>query len=215
MTFAQDFSTVARLVSAAQGVQPELFTSAKKGSPEVVSCRQLMIYLLHTEGGYQQKQIAQAMHRHHSTVKHALDVVEDRRECPTFDGALERLARTYRDLIVSPQASAKPTSTRLSDPLTTLITNRLILADLWRSDSSIQTTRDPSRIGLSVFLPELTQGDRQHDHERAQAIRRVLTESLMEAHFRSVFTDALWCGSGKRGWRVVARAQSARVQQPA
>ncbi|MFP5449881.1 MAG: hypothetical protein ACLGHU_14175 [Alphaproteobacteria bacterium] len=46
--FPQAFSTAARLVAAAEQVQPQLFTSAKKGAPAVVKARQLLIYLLHT-----------------------------------------------------------------------------------------------------------------------------------------------------------------------
>lgn len=213
--FPQAFATAARLVSAAEQVQPQLFTSPKKGSPEVVKARQLMIYLLHTEGGFQQKQIADALHRHHSTVKHALDVIEERRDCASFDSALERLAGAFRSVVrpnAAPAVAERPA--KLSDPFVTALTRALMLADLWRSGSTIETTREDARTTVGVFLPNLIQGDRQHDHERAQAIRRVLAEHLIAAGYRAVFTDAFWCAKGDRGWRVVAKGQKPNPHAP-
>ena len=206
--FPQAFATAARLVSAAEQVQPQLFTSPKKGSPEVVKARQLMIYLLHTEGGFQQKQIADALHRHHSTVKHALDVIEERRDCASFDSALERLAGAFRSVVkpnAAPAVAERPA--KLSDPFVTRITRDLMLADLWRSGSAIEASREASRITLWAFLPNVLQHDRQTDHERAQAIRRVMAEHLIADGFRAVFTDVFWCPKGERGWRVVAKGQ--------
>lgn len=101
---------------------------------------------------------------------------------------------------------AKPE--RLTDPLADRITAKLALADLWRSGVTIEVTRDQTRVSLRVFLPEIAQGGRAHDHERAQSIRRVLSEALIDADFRSVFTDALWCDKGGRGWSVVGRGQA-------
>lgn len=213
--FPQAFSTAARLVAAAEQVQPQLFTSPKKGAPAVVKARQLLIYLLHTEGGFQQKQIADALHRHHSTVKHALDVIEERRDCPTFDSALERLAAAFRSVIKpAPPAIASPRQAEPADPFVTSITRALMLADLWRSGSTMEATREDIRTTLGVFLPNLLQGDRQQDHERAQAIRRVLAEHLISEGYRSVFTDAFWCAKGDRGWRVVAKGHKPNPHAP-
>ena len=91
------------------------------------------------------------------------------------------------------QAHRSDPPTPATDPLADRVTATLMLADLWRSGSTIEATREDIRTILGVFLPNLLQGDRQQDHERAQAIRRVLAEHLISEGYRSIFTDAFWC----------------------
>ena len=117
-------------------------------------------------------------------------------------------------LLLTPRPPTEKPPAPLSDPLATKVTHALMLADLWRSGSTIETTREDARTTVGVFLPNLIQGDRQHDHERAQAIRRVLAEHLIAAGYRGVFTDAFWCAKGDRGWRVVAKGQKPNPHAP-
>lgn len=87
-----------RLIAAIADMEPALFTSPKKGAPAVVQARHLLVYLLHTEGQFQQATIADALHRHHSTVKNSIEVISGLREDPAFDAALEQLGAMFRTL---------------------------------------------------------------------------------------------------------------------
>lgn len=88
----------ARLVGAVFDLPPETFTSPKKGPPAHVHARQVLIYVLHTEADFEQATIAEALRRHHSTIWHAIQVVDGMREQAEVDRALTRIGEMFRDL---------------------------------------------------------------------------------------------------------------------
>lgn len=87
-----------RLVAALFDLPPDHFTGASKGPPAQVHARQVLCYLLHTEGEFDQAAIADALGRHRSTVGHAVAVITSLREHPQVDTALDRLCDMFREL---------------------------------------------------------------------------------------------------------------------
>lgn len=87
-----------RLVAALFDLPPEHFTGASKGPPTQVHARQVLCYLLHTEGEFDQVVISDALGRHRSTVGHAVNVITALREHPQVDRALDRLCDMYREI---------------------------------------------------------------------------------------------------------------------
>lgn len=98
IAFPKAMHMAACLIEALTDVEPALFTGERKGSPHVVQARHLLVYLLHTEGQFQQQQIAEALHRHHSTIANSIEVVSNMREDAAFDAALEQLGSLFRSL---------------------------------------------------------------------------------------------------------------------
>jgi hypothetical protein len=106
----------------------------------------------------------------------------------------------------------------LRDPLGDAVTRALVMADLWRSGSTLELEGDGRQVRVRVHLPERSQGDRSQDQEVAQRMRAIIMAALVDEGFGAVFTDALWVERDGRGWAVVARArrlQSASVDQVA
>lgn len=87
-----------RLVSAVFDLSTDDFTGPRKGPPTEVHARQVLCYLLHTEGGFDQVVIASALNRHRSTVGHAIGVVSGLRETDEIDRAIGKLGEMYREL---------------------------------------------------------------------------------------------------------------------
>lgn len=87
-----------RLVGAVYDLAPEVFMAPAKGPPEHVHARQIVAYLLSMEGGFDQKEVAVAMGRHHSTVWHAVQKIEALRDEDEMDRAVTRIADMYRSL---------------------------------------------------------------------------------------------------------------------
>jgi chromosomal replication initiation ATPase DnaA len=85
----------ARLVAAVYDLDPACFLANGKGPPPYVQARQLVAYLLSMEGGFDQKHVATAMGRHHSTVWHAVQKIEALREDGEFDRGMTNLAQMY------------------------------------------------------------------------------------------------------------------------
>lgn len=107
---------------------------------------------------------------------------------------------------------------RLRDPVGDALTLALRDADLWRSGISMDLEVMEPRVSARLRLPEREQGSRGLDQEVAHRIRAVIAESLRQAGFGAIFTDALWSEAEGRGWTVVARArrvQSARQEAEA
>lgn len=88
---------LSRIIGAAFDMEPSTFVGATKGSPAHVHARQILFYLLHTEGCFEQAEIADVLGRHRSTVSHAVQVVLALREEPEIDAALTCLGEVYRD----------------------------------------------------------------------------------------------------------------------
>lgn len=96
--FGYALRCLARLVGAVFDIDPASFVGESKGGPDQVQARQVLIYLLHTEGGFDQSTIARGLGRHHSTVSHTLAVVEPMLDEPEVERAFARLGEIYRDL---------------------------------------------------------------------------------------------------------------------
>ena len=94
----EELRCAARLVAAMCDLAPEDFTGPKKGAPPLVHARQVLCYLLHTEGGLDQVVISTLLNRHRSTVGHAIQVVAELRDNADVDRAVTRLGEMYRDL---------------------------------------------------------------------------------------------------------------------
>jgi chromosomal replication initiation ATPase DnaA len=101
----------ARLVAALYDMPEELFLSPRKGPPAQVQARQLVVYLLTMEGGFDQKAVASFLRRHHSTAWNAVQRIEALREDPELDRGVTDLADMFRKLraasAVVPSALAK------------------------------------------------------------------------------------------------------------
>jgi len=80
---------VARVFGVARG---ELRLSTR-GRAKVALARQVAMYLAHVVFGLSLTEVGRAFDRDRTTVSHACGVVEDRRDDPIFDRALENLER--------------------------------------------------------------------------------------------------------------------------
>ena len=69
-----------------------------RGSPREALARQVAMYLAHVGFGLTLAEVARLFGRVRKTVQHACALVEDRRDCPTFDRSLELLERALRML---------------------------------------------------------------------------------------------------------------------
>lgn len=95
------FRCASRLVAAVYDLEPALFTNPRKGAPAVVYARQVLAYLLYTEGDFALVRIAEPLGRHHSTVGHSVRVITTLRDDPDADDAFGRLGQMYRDLVAA------------------------------------------------------------------------------------------------------------------
>ena len=96
--FGYALRCLARLVAAVFDIDPASFVGETKGSPIQVHARQVLMYLLMTEAGFQEMEIAQGLGRHHSTVGHAVANFTALREEADIDLAFTRLGEMYRSL---------------------------------------------------------------------------------------------------------------------
>jgi chromosomal replication initiation ATPase DnaA len=70
--------------------EAELFM-VSRGRARVALARQVAMYLAHVSCGLSFTEVGEIFHRDRTTVAHACGVVEDRRDDPVFDRALELL----------------------------------------------------------------------------------------------------------------------------
>jgi hypothetical protein len=84
---------VAGIVGAAFSVSPETIHAAKRGAAETAFARQVAIYLSHTRLHLNYTDAGALFGRDRTTAAHACRTVEDRRECPAFDAAIDCLER--------------------------------------------------------------------------------------------------------------------------
>ncbi len=82
-------------------VRHELWT-ATRGSPSTAFARQVAMYLAHVGCGLTLTEVGRLFARDRTTVAHACGLVEDRREEPPFDRALELLEGAMRLSIPHP-----------------------------------------------------------------------------------------------------------------
>jgi chromosomal replication initiation ATPase DnaA len=72
--------------------------SHKRGRPPVAFARQVAMYLAHVHYGLSLRQVGNVFARDRTTVSHACSVIEDRRDDPRFDRALECIEAVLRFL---------------------------------------------------------------------------------------------------------------------
>lgn len=80
--------------------------SGTRGRPNVAFARQVGMYLAHVACGLSLTEVGQVFARDRTTVAHACSRVEDQRDDPAFDRALELLEGVMRALL--PSGAAAP-----------------------------------------------------------------------------------------------------------
>jgi transposase len=88
---ATPLGIVTAFVARDRRIDPALIRGRSRGSRDVVDARQLAEYLCVTHLDRPSSQVAPHFGRHRSTVDHALQAMEDRREDPAIDAWLDRL----------------------------------------------------------------------------------------------------------------------------
>lgn len=86
-------------VSSVFGIRREALWNASRGVARVALARQTAMYLAHTVGGLSLTEVGHMFERDRTTVAHACAVVEDRRDDPNFDRALELLERAIHRIL--------------------------------------------------------------------------------------------------------------------
>lgn len=97
-SFGYALRSLSRLIGAVFDIDPNEFTGDDKGAPAIVEARQVLCYLLITEAGFREIDVAEGLGRHHSTVSHALEVITDLRDDPAIDQTFTWLGEAYRAL---------------------------------------------------------------------------------------------------------------------
>jgi chromosomal replication initiation ATPase DnaA len=88
-------------VASTFGVGRERLWRPVRGSPPEAFARQVAMYLAHVECGLSLTEVGRLFARDRTTVAHACGLVEDRRDEPAFDRALELLEGVLR--LLSPR----------------------------------------------------------------------------------------------------------------
>ena len=89
-----------QMVARVFDVELDLMQLPTRGRAQVAMARQVAMYLAHVACGLTLTRAGELFGRDRTTVAHACHVVEDRREDPSFDRALELLERVVRVLAV-------------------------------------------------------------------------------------------------------------------
>lgn len=89
-------TSIEQMVAAAYRLDEELLRMPTRGRKNVALARQTAMYLAHTVCELSLTDTGQLFERDRTTVAHACSVVEDRREDPAFDRAIEMLERSAR-----------------------------------------------------------------------------------------------------------------------
>ncbi|MBI1339268.1 chromosomal replication initiator DnaA [bacterium] len=84
------------LVAYATAERPADLVGPTRGRSSAAFARQIAMYLSHVSFGMSLARVASAFARDRSTVAHACQIVEDRRDDPTFDAWLETLEDAAR-----------------------------------------------------------------------------------------------------------------------
>lgn len=85
-------------VARAFDVELGLMRSPTRGRARVAMARQVAMYLAHIACGLSLTDVGELFDRDRTTVAHACEVVEDRREEPAFDRAIELLENVTKVL---------------------------------------------------------------------------------------------------------------------
>lgn len=100
-------SSIEQMVAAAYRLDEQLLRLPTRGRKHVALARQTAMYLAHTVCEMTLTETGQLFERDRTTVAHACAVIEDRREDPAFDRAIDMLERSAR--IIQFHASSLPT----------------------------------------------------------------------------------------------------------
>ena len=76
----------------------QVTSSNTRGPKAVSSARAMAMYLVHVSTGLSMTRTGRAFGRDRTTVRHALRRIEDKRDDPVFDRALEGLAQRLRSI---------------------------------------------------------------------------------------------------------------------
>lgn len=87
---------IERTVAAAFEVEPELLRLPTRGSKRIALARQVGMYLAHVSCELSFTEVGLAFARDRSTVAYACSIVEQRRDDPEFDRAVELLEGIVR-----------------------------------------------------------------------------------------------------------------------
>lgn len=93
--------SVIQLVSKQAKVAPDLIFHHSRCRAHIARARQLAMYLLHVVAGRTMAEIGDWFGRDRTTVSHACQRVEDRRDCPEFDADVTRLEQAIETLLVT------------------------------------------------------------------------------------------------------------------
>jgi len=114
---------VARLGSLLEETVPRVFDVEwdrmrlpRRGHARVALARQVAMYLAHVECGLSLTQAGELFDRDRTTAAHACGVVEERRENPRFDHAVELLERIVTVLIWPGEAACRACAVAGSEP---------------------------------------------------------------------------------------------------
>lgn len=91
----------ADLACEAAGVRLDDIYAPTRGRARAVFARQVAMYLAHVVGQLTMTDVARVFGRDRTTVAYALHLIEDRRDDPDFDAAMERLEALIRPRIVA------------------------------------------------------------------------------------------------------------------
>lgn len=91
---------IERAVAQVFGVRHIDLDRPTRGQKRVALARQVSMYLAHVVCGYKLGDVGSLFARDRTTVAHACEVVEDRRDDPTFDRVVELLERVVPALIL-------------------------------------------------------------------------------------------------------------------
>jgi chromosomal replication initiation ATPase DnaA len=86
-------------VAAVFEVDVRDLSAATRRSPRAAFARQVAMYLAHVVCGLSLTEVGGLFARDRTTVAHACEVIEDRRDDPELDGRLEHLERAVAALI--------------------------------------------------------------------------------------------------------------------
>ena len=94
--------TVARVFD----VELNLMQLPTRGRAKVAMARQVAMYLAHVACGLSLTEVGELFRRDRTTVSHACQVVEDRRDDPAFDQAIELLECVVKVLSAQPATAS-------------------------------------------------------------------------------------------------------------
>ena len=83
-------------------IEPELLSFPSRGRARTALARQVSMYVAHVSLSFSLTQVGQLFDRDRTTVAHACEVVEQRRDDVAFDRAIELLERVVRIMCGTP-----------------------------------------------------------------------------------------------------------------